>query len=56
MILIIGAGDVGSHIASDLKETDDVTVIDTDPERIGTLTAELDLSGIVGDGRSVPYQ
>lgn len=54
MILIIGAGDVGSNIASDLAETHQVTVIDRDSDRINTLTSTLDVSGVVGDGRSVP--
>lgn len=53
MILIIGAGDVGSNIASDLAETHDVTVIDRDSERIDALRAESDVTGMVGDGRSV---
>lgn len=53
MILIIGAGDVGSNIASDLAETHDITVIDRDSERIDALTSQLDASGIVGDGRSI---
>lgn len=52
MILIIGAGDVGSNIASDLVETHDITIIDRDSERINALRSELDVSGIVGDGRS----
>lgn len=54
MILIIGAGDVGTNIASDLTETHDVTIVDRDSERIDALTSKIDVSGIVGDGRSVP--
>lgn len=53
MILIIGIGDVGSNIAADLAETHDITLIDRDPDKINTLTSELDVSGVVGDGRSV---
>jgi trk system potassium uptake protein TrkA len=53
MILIIGAGDVGSSIATDLAGTHDVTIIDTDQHKIETLTADLDVDGIVGDGRSL---
>lgn len=53
MILIIGAGDVGSSIAFDLAEDYDVTVIDRDADQIEYLTSQLDLSGIVGDGRTV---
>ncbi|WP_137289635.1 Trk system potassium transporter TrkA [Natronorubrum halophilum] len=54
MILIIGAGDVGTNIASDLTETHDVTIVDRDSGRIDALTSDIDVSGIVGDGRSVP--
>lgn len=53
MILIIGAGDVGSNIASDLSETHDVTVVDKSADKVDTLSAELDVSGVAGDGRSV---
>ncbi|WP_254522973.1 Trk system potassium transporter TrkA [Natrinema caseinilyticum] len=53
MILIIGAGDVGSNIALDLAEDQDVAVIDRDADRIDDLTSRLDVSGTVGDGRSV---
>lgn len=51
-IHIIGAGTVGSNIARDLADTHDLTVIDRDPDRIDTLTTELDVSGVVGDGRA----
>jgi trk system potassium uptake protein TrkA len=54
MILIIGAGDVGSNIASDLADTHNVTIIDRDAEQIDTLSSQLDVNGVVGDGRSVP--
>lgn len=54
MILIIGAGDVGSNIASDLADTHDVTIIDRNPEQIDALSSQLDVNGIVGDGRSIP--
>ncbi|WP_232833769.1 Trk system potassium transporter TrkA [Saliphagus sp. LR7] len=54
MILIIGAGDVGSNIAADLTETHDVTIIDRDPDRIDALATKIDVSGVVGDGRSIP--
>lgn len=54
MILIIGAGDVGSNLASDLADTHDVTVIDRDEDRISTLTSQFDVSGVVGDGRAIP--
>ncbi|ADJ15554.1 Trk system potassium transporter TrkA [Halalkalicoccus jeotgali] len=52
MILIVGAGNVGSNIAADLAPNHDVTVVDSDPERVDALTARLDVTGVVGDGRS----
>ena len=54
MILIIGAGDVGSNIASDLADTHDVAVLDRDPEQIDAISSQLNVNGVVGDGRSVP--
>lgn len=53
MILIVGAGDVGSNIASDLTEGHDVTVIDRDSERIDALASRFEITGVVGDGRSM---
>lgn len=53
MILIVGAGDVGSNIASDLTEGHDVTVIDRDSERINALASRFEITGVVGDGRSM---
>jgi len=53
MILIVGAGSVGTNIAFDLAETHDVTVVDRDAERIDSLTSQLDTAGVVGDGRSI---
>ncbi|MDL5362718.1 Trk system potassium transporter TrkA [Halalkalicoccus sp. NIPERK01] len=52
-ILIIGAGDVGSNVARDLSESHDLTIIDRDAERVGELTAHLDATGVVDDGRSL---
>ncbi len=53
MILIIGAGDVGSNLVADLTETHEITVVDRDANRIDTLTDQHDVAGVVGDGRSV---
>ncbi|MFB6201517.1 MAG: Trk system potassium transporter TrkA [Halorhabdus sp.] len=53
MILIVGAGAVGSAIARDLAETNEVRVIDRDPDRIDALTGDLDVAGVAGDGRSL---
>ncbi len=48
-VIICGAGQVGFSIASYLaREDNDITVIDTDPKRIGQVNAELDANGLVG--------
>jgi trk system potassium uptake protein TrkA len=52
-VLVVGAGDVGSNIARDLADSHSVQVIDDDAKRVNTLTSELTISGVIGDGRSV---
>lgn len=52
MILIIGAGSVGSNLAADLAESNDVVVIDRNAELVDELRSQHDVTGIVGDGRS----
>ncbi len=52
-ILIVGAGEVGSNIASNLAGTHEVTMIDRDPERIEELTYSLDVLAKEGDGTSL---
>jgi trk system potassium uptake protein TrkA len=50
-ILILGAGRVGESVAESLvSEQNDITVIDSDPERLGELQERLDLRGVVGNG------
>jgi trk system potassium uptake protein TrkA len=50
-ILILGAGRVGESVAESLvSERNDITVIDTDPERLRQLQERLDLRGVVGNG------
>jgi trk system potassium uptake protein TrkA len=50
-ILILGAGRVGESVAESLvSERNDITVIDTDPARLGELQDRLDLRGVVGNG------
>ena len=42
-VIVIGAGDVGRHIATTLSaERHDVTVVDQDAERVYSLRSELD--------------
>ena len=50
-ILILGAGRVGESVAESLvSEQNDITVIDTDPQRLAALQDRLDLRGVVGNG------
>lgn len=50
-ILILGAGRVGESVAENLvSEQNDITVIDTDPQRLRMLQDRLDLRGVVGNG------
>jgi len=50
-IVILGAGRVGASVAESLvSEQNDITVIDTDPVRLGVLQDRLDLRGVAGNG------
>ena len=52
-IVIVGAGEVGFHIASRLaQENKDVVVIDFDPESLKRLSESLDVQTITGSGSS----
>ena len=49
-IIILGAGRVGESVAETLvSEANDITVVDTDPERLRTLEERLELRGVVGN-------
>lgn len=53
-IVIIGAGEVGIYLAQCLLDEDhDVTMIDSDPEKIERTSDNLDLKGFVGSGTCV---
>jgi trk system potassium uptake protein len=50
-ILILGAGRVGESVAESLvSERNDITVVDTDPQRLQVLQDRLDLRTVVGNG------
>jgi trk system potassium uptake protein TrkA len=50
-IIILGAGRVGESVAASLvSEQNDITVIDTDADRLRTLEDRLDLRGVAGNG------
>lgn len=52
-IIIAGAGDVGQYLAKMLsKEKHEITVIDTDAERLATIGNQYDLMTIEGSGTS----
>ena len=54
-VLIIGAGEVGYHLAERLsEENQDVVVIESDPERAEMTSDQLDVMTIVGNGASLP--
>jgi len=49
-IVILGAGQVGSSVAENLvSEANDITVVDTNPERLKTLQDRLDLRTVTGN-------
>ena len=52
-IIIVGAGQVGSTIATSLAESHEVVVIDVDAERVDELTYGVDALTIQGDGTDV---
>ena len=50
-IIILGAGRVGQSVADSLvSERNDITVIDTDAQRLRDLESRYDLRGVVGNG------
>lgn len=52
-IIIVGAGEVGFHIAQKLsEENQDVFLIDKDSEKIRRITESLDVQAILGSGTS----
>lgn len=52
-IIIVGAGEVGFHIAQKLsEENQDVFLIDKDPEKIKRITENLDVQALLGSGTS----
>ncbi len=54
-VLIVGAGEVGFHLAERLsEENQDVVVIESDPERAEYTSEQLDVMTVVGNGASIP--
>ncbi len=53
-IVVAGAGDVGSHLAKMLSlERHDITIIDTDQERLNRISEEADLITVLGRPTSI---
>jgi trk system potassium uptake protein TrkA len=54
-VIIVGAGEVGYHLAERLsQESQDVVVVETDPERAERASELLDVMTVVGNGASIP--
>ncbi|SEN05318.1 trk system potassium uptake protein TrkA [Halorientalis persicus] len=49
-VIIVGAGQVGSTIAEELAPLHDVVVIDVDRDRVESLTYDVDVLAVEGDG------
>ncbi|ELZ85652.1 potassium transporter peripheral membrane component [Haloferax elongans ATCC BAA-1513] len=52
-VVIVGAGEVGSHIAASLADSHDVVVIDIDSERVEQMNYSHDVLALTGDGASL---
>ncbi|MBQ7371191.1 MAG: Trk system potassium transporter TrkA [Blautia sp.] len=53
-VIIVGCGKVGRTLAEKLQEENiDLTLIDTNEDKINSLTDEIDAMGIVGNGASI---
>ncbi len=53
-VLVLGAGEVGFHLAERLsQENQDVVIIESDPERADFASQQLDVLTVVGNGASL---
>jgi trk system potassium uptake protein TrkA len=53
LIIVVGAGEVGTNIASALAGTHDIVVVDVDPKKVEELTYASDSLALEGDGTSL---
>lgn len=54
-VIIVGAGEVGTHLARRLSaEGQDVVLIESNPERASAVSEQLDVLSITGNGASLP--
>lgn len=50
-IIIVGCGNVGEMLAEQLNdEGNDITIVDVDASRVNSISAKLDIMGVVGNG------
>ena len=52
-VIVVGAGQVGSNIAAGLATDHHVVVVDTDPDRVESITYSHDVLAIQGDGTAL---
>ena len=53
-VVVVGAGEVGFHLAQRLSEEhQDVVVVDSDPDRIEHAGQQLDIQTVEGNGASI---
>ncbi|WP_257298787.1 Trk system potassium transporter TrkA [Haloarchaeobius sp. FL176] len=52
-VIVIGAGEVGSNIAASLADSHEVVLVDRDGDVVDSLTYELDVLPLEGDGTSL---
>lgn len=52
-VLIVGAGQVGTNIASSLSEDHEVTVVEQNPDLVEEVNYEIDALAVQGDGTSM---
>ncbi len=56
-IIIVGCGKVGQTLAEQLnEESNNITVIDTNPSKVNQLSARLDVMGVTGNGATHDVQ
>ncbi|MFD1563866.1 Trk system potassium transporter TrkA [Haloarchaeobius amylolyticus] len=52
-VIVVGAGQVGSNIAASLDDDHHVVVVDTDPDRVESITYSHDVLAVQGDGTAL---
>ena len=53
-IIIVGCGKIGQSLAKQLSEDhNDITVVDTSPDKVKEVSTSLDVLGVVGNGATL---